>query len=144
MGYVAHLQHSTGVFRSRCAQRQDRCQECADNRRNIHLFSSLMFPEIVSHNTAQYNQQYNAQLARCILKDLSPQESTEIIQLIKYPPTLLNLSHSLEGCDPIFSSKTTAPPSLKRNGSFALPIKTYSHCFSADTLIISMLQPITS
>ena len=43
---------------------------------------------------------YNAQLARYFLKGLSLQESAEIIQLIKYPPTLLNLSHSLEGYVP--------------------------------------------
>ena len=30
-------------------------------------------------------------------------EPTEIIQLIKYPPTLFNLSHLIEGCDPMFS-----------------------------------------
>ena len=46
---------------------------------------------------------YNAQLARCILKGLSLQESTEIIQLIKHPPTLFNLSHFFKGYDPRFS-----------------------------------------
>ena len=45
----------------------------------------------------------HAQLARCLLKGLSPQESTEIIQLIKYLPTLFNLSYFPEGCVPLFS-----------------------------------------
>ena len=45
----------------------------------------------------------HAQLARCILKGLSLQEPTEIIQLIKYLPTLFNLSYFPEGCVPLFS-----------------------------------------
>ena len=56
--------------------------------------------EILSHPFIPHP--YNAQLARCILKGLSPQEPTEIIQLIKYLPTLFNLSHSIEGCIPMF------------------------------------------
>ena len=39
-----------------------------------------------------------------ILKGLSLQESTEIIQLINHLPTLFNLSRLLEGCDPRFSN----------------------------------------
>ena len=50
----------------------------------------------------------HAQLARCLLKGLSLQEPTEIIQLTKYLPTLLNLSHSLEGCDPRFSNQSVS------------------------------------
>ena len=50
-----------------------------------------------------YPHPYNAQPARCILKGLSPQEPIEIIQLIKYPPTLFNLSHFPKGCVPLFS-----------------------------------------
>ena len=43
------------------------------------------------------------QRAACALHfEGSLQKSTEIIQLIKYLPTLFNLSHSLEGCDPRF------------------------------------------
>ena len=45
----------------------------------------------------------HAQLARCILKGLSLQEPTEIIQLIKYPPALFNLSRFPKGCVPLFS-----------------------------------------
>ena len=37
-------------------------------------------------------------------KGLSLQKSTEIIKLIKYPPTLFNLSHLLEGYVPLFSN----------------------------------------
>ena len=44
---------------------------------------------------------YNAQLARCILKSLSLQESAEIIQLINHPLTLFNLSHFLKGPCPL-------------------------------------------
>ena len=51
----------------------------------------------------------NTQHARCLLKGLSLQEPTEIIQLIKYPSTLFNLSYSLEGCDPRFSKTRFAP-----------------------------------
>jgi len=50
---------------------------------------------------------YNAQLARCLLKGLSLQESAEIIQLIKHPPTLFNLSHFFKGYDPRFSKDPT-------------------------------------
>ena len=39
-----------------------------------------------------------------LLQGLSLQESTEIIQLIKYPPVLFNLSHFPKGCVPLFSS----------------------------------------
>ena len=45
----------------------------------------------------------HAQLARCILKSLSLQEPTEIIQLINHLVTLFNFSHFLEGCVPNFS-----------------------------------------
>ena len=45
----------------------------------------------------------HAQLARCLLKGLSLQEPTEIIQLIKYLPALFNLSYFPEGCVPLFS-----------------------------------------
>ena len=37
-------------------------------------------------------------------RGLSLQESAEIIQLIKHPPTLFNLSHFFKGCDPRFST----------------------------------------
>ena len=47
--------------------------------------------------------------AQALLKGLSPQESIEIFQLIKYSSTLFNLSHSLEGCDPRFSHHTRCP-----------------------------------
>ena len=40
---------------------------------------------------------------QALLKGLSPQESAEIIQSIKHPPTLFNLSHFFKGCDPRFS-----------------------------------------
>jgi hypothetical protein len=62
-----------------------------------------------------------AQLARCILKGLFLQESTEIIQLINHLPTLFKLSNSLKGCDPRFSHQTTPfplrickPPTVRR------------------------------
>ena len=56
---------------------------------------------------------YNAQLARCLSRGLSLQEPTEIIQLIKYPPTLFNISHFPKGCVPRFSiSAQTKPLSL--------------------------------
>jgi hypothetical protein len=44
----------------------------------------------------------HAQLARCLLKGLSLQEPTEIIQLIKYLPALFNLSRFPKGCVPLF------------------------------------------
>ena len=53
---------------------------------------------------------YNAQLARCFLKGLSLQKATEIIQLIKYPFTLFNLSNFPKGCVPIFSTLTQTIP----------------------------------
>lgn len=43
-----------------------------------------------------------AQLARCLLKGLSPQEPTEIIQLIKYLPALFNLSRFPKDVSPYF------------------------------------------
>ena len=46
----------------------------------------------------------HAQLARCLLKGLSLQEPTEIIQLIKYLLALFNLSRLPKGCVPLFSS----------------------------------------
>ena len=42
-----------------------------------------------------------AQLARCLLKGLSLQESTEIVQLINHPPTLFKLSHFPKGPVPL-------------------------------------------
>ena len=54
-------------------------------------------------------------------RGLSLQESAEIIQLIKYLPTILNLSHFPKGCDPRFSHQTTPfplrickPPTMRR------------------------------
>ena len=40
-------------------------------------------------------------------RGLSLQESAEIIQLIKHPPTLFNLSHFFKGYDPRFSKDPT-------------------------------------
>ena len=57
--------------------------------------------EILSH---PFTLTPTVQRAACALPfEGSPQESTEIIQLIKYPPTLFNLSNLLKGCVPRFS-----------------------------------------
>ena len=45
----------------------------------------------------------HAQLARCLLKGLSLQEQTEIIQLTNHPLTLFKLSRFPKGCVPLFS-----------------------------------------
>ncbi|MBR3922771.1 MAG: hypothetical protein IKJ45_06640, partial [Kiritimatiellae bacterium] len=65
----------------------------------------------IFHRTSIYiyrpHHPYNAQPARCLLKGLSLQEPTEIIQLIKHPPTLFNLSHFFKWYDPRFSKDPT-------------------------------------
>ena len=53
---------------------------------------------------------YNAQLARCLLKGLSLQETTEIIQLIKDPTTLFNLSHFPKGVSLNFPLQASFTP----------------------------------
>ena len=49
-----------------------------------------------------YSHQYNAQLARCLLKGLSLQEPTEIIQLTNHPPLFLTYLTFLKGVSPTF------------------------------------------
>ena len=51
---------------------------------------------------------YNAQLARCLSRGLSLQESADIIQLINHPHTLFNLSHFFKGYAPDFPTKSLA------------------------------------
>ena len=67
-----------------------------------------------------YPPPYNAQLARCLSEGLSLQESTEVIQLIKYLPTLFNLSHLIEGCDLMFSRRGWLRHSVSVFPNFAL------------------------
>ena len=68
----------------------------------------------------------HAQLARCLLKGLSLQEPTEIIQLTNHPPTLYNLSRFPKGCVPLFSKKGTAIVETLKIGEHKPIIKLFS------------------
>ena len=79
----------------------------------------------------------HAQLARCLLKGLSLQKATEIIQLIKYLPTLFNLSHFLEWYVLLFSKKGTAIVETLKIGEHKPIIK----IFLGSPQILSPLHP---
>ena len=79
--FSTRLHPTTGFTRFRCGR--NLAANGADSAvRKIPLKSPNMPPE------------------QALLKGLSPQESIEIIQLIKYSSALFNLSHSLERCVP--------------------------------------------